>query len=294
MKANKRIDWKQGMLITPDTFIESDNYHQLHHEINRKLIIQKSYGLLPDSNFVIESEITSSTLEIKKIYCEAIIKNGKLILIDKKYSIPLPNIPSGEFYIAAKIAETSHFETNEIPYLQTEYDFEIRPIKSGTELSDDNFFPIMKITNASGSWENMDYIPPCLTISSCRILIDLQEEIKKISNEIIVLITNKKYEPYLLYNLTMLFLELNNYTKSETPFVMVLLLKKIFKTILICHPDLDNCVDIFIQKEYDHDDIKKRLDQAFQFLQKYKEVLCFVEMEPPKDPDKEEEDVIII
>jgi hypothetical protein len=294
MKANKRIDWKQGMLITPETFIESDNYHQFHHEINRKLIIQNSYGLLPHSNFLIESVISDSNLEIKKIYCEAILKNGILILIDKSSSIPLPNLPTAVYYVFAKIAESLHFIRDEIPFIQTEYEFEIRSIKSVEELTDDNLFPILKITNESGSWEILDYIPPCITISSCRILVNLQDEIKRIANEIIVLISNKTYEPYLLYNLTMLFLELNNYSNNETPFVMVLLLKKIFKTILYCHPDLDNSAESFIQKEYDHNDIKKKLDQAFLFLEKYKEVLCFVQIDPPKAPEKEEEDVIMI
>jgi len=280
------------MIITPETFTESDMYHDFHHGINRKLIIQNSYGLLPDSNFDIDCIIINAVLEIKKIFCEAILKSGLLILLDKKYSIPLPNLPTAEYYVAAKITQPSHFETNEIPYIQTEYDFEIKPAKAWTEQSAYNLFPIMKITNASGSWEIMDYIPPCLTISSCGILINLQEEIKKISNEIIVLMNSKTYEPYLIYNLTLLFLELNNYTKNEPPFVMVLLLKKIFKTIIICHPGLDDSAEIFILQEYDHNDIKKKLDQAFSFLQSFKEVLCFVEIEPPKP--EEDEDIIII
>jgi hypothetical protein len=294
MKANKKIDWKQGMIITPETFIESDNYQEFHDEINRKLIIQKSYGLLPNSKFFIEANIVDSKLEIKRIYCEAITKNGGLIFIDKNYSIPLTNLASGEFYVAAKMKESSRFEVNEIPYIQSEYDFELIQIKSGTECLDDQLFPIMKISTLSGSQEILDYIPPCISISSCGILIDLQDAIKKISNEIIVLIGKKNYEPYLLYNLTMLFLELNNYSKNETPYILVLQLKKIIKTILLCNPDIDDSAETFIQRSYDHNDIKKKLDQAFLFLQKYKEVLCFVEMAPPKEPDKEEEDVIII
>lgn len=283
MKANNRLAWKQGMLITPEILIESDNYQQFHHMTNRKLIIRSSYGLLPKVKFAIDSDIIDSDMEIKDIYCEAVTQNGNIMLLDKKCVISLPSLPVGKYYITVKNSDPSYFETNEIPYCRNEYDYEV---KSWVELSNGSFFPIMKMQNEAGYWERIDYIPPCFAISSCRILKNKYDEIIRILNEIQGIIDRRNYEPYLTYSLAMLILELNNYTQNETPFEMVLLLKKILKTILLMQADLDNDLENFIQTEYDHNDVLVLIDSAIDHIQKIENALS---QEKPEEKPQEEE-----
>jgi hypothetical protein len=289
MKTIKRLDWKRGMEVMPSTFIASDNFQQFNHDINRKLITQKSYGLLPKVKFDIQSVIVDAILEIQEIYCEAITKNGVLIQLFEKFTIPLPSLLTGEHYIVAQIKDISHVEINEIPYLQVEYYYEV---KQWAELSDGNVFPIIKIKKDGEYWEKVEYIPPCYTISSCRILLNKHEEIRKLLNEIFETIDKKKYQPYLVYGLSLHLLELNNYTNNETPYELVLLLKKIIKTLLEFEPDFDGNTDKYLQSEFEHNDVLNTLNQALLRVQNFLNFLT--QQKLPIEDIIEEKDTSVI
>ncbi|MFZ4398525.1 MAG: hypothetical protein ACOYO1_00710 [Bacteroidales bacterium] len=284
MIINKRIDWKQGMEITPYTFIEADYYEQFNHDINRKLASIKSYGLLPKVKFNINSDIINSSIEIHEINCEAITRNGLFFQIFEKFTFELPSLLKGEYYIVAKIKEYIQLEVNEVPYIQMEYDFELKEL---AELSDGNLFPLIKIRKENEYWEKVDYIPPSFALSCSRMLSNKHEEIKKLLNEISECIYNKKYESYLTYSFSMLLLEMNHYTKNETPYELVLLLKKFVKTFLFFEQNIGEKAINFIKKEFDNNDIFITLEEVTIIFYYFKEILgkeeIFEEL-----PEKEE------
>lgn len=283
MKTNNKTNWKQGMEITPLTFIEADNYQQFHHEINRKLITQRSYGLLPKVKFDIKCDIIDSDLHILEIFCEAVTKNSELIQLSEEHKVTLPSLPSGTYYFAIKIGEPSCGEKSGVPYIQVKYDYEV---KSLVELSNGVFFPIIKLNNENSYWEQMEYIPPCFALSSNRLLLTKYDEIRKLINEIFDSIDKGKREfaPYLTYTLSLLILELNNFGNEEAPLGLIILLKKILKTLLLCGQDSEKIVEKFLQYEYEHDDILKMLEQALIILKYFNDYFHEEEVVPPEPP----------
>jgi len=270
MKANKKIDWQTGMEITSQTFIEAENFQQFHDDLNRKLVSLRSYGLIPKVKFTLDSTIIDFTLTIEEICCEAITKNGTLLNLHEGGIINLPSMYTGEYFVVAKIKEQKHIEINEIPYLETVYEYDL---KQWADLSDGNLFPLLKIKKENEYWEKVVYIPPCIAISSCRELINNSEEIRTLFNEINDNIGRKKYNSYLMYAFSILSIELNSFTKNETPSELILLLKKIIATLLLCEPDFDNTSKTFLQNEYDHYDISKAFEQLIILFNSFKDKL---------------------
>lgn len=295
MKENMRIGWKQGMEVMPATLIAADSYQLFHHELNRKLLTQQSYGLFPRVKFDINCSITNNLLQIQEVHCDAITRNGQFIQLRGKYTVTLPQLPAGECYLVVKIKGFSPIEINEIPYSEVIYDLEFR---QWAELSDGNVLPIIKILKEGEWWKMADYIPPCFTISSCRMLVNKHEEIRKLVNEISGHFTNKNYPVHIEYAFSLLLIELNYLTKNEIPYDLILLLKKIIKSFLACEPEMNSDdTDGFLKSDYDHNDIIKALDKAHSLLRKFLEILIMKEAKKeslPKPPGEPEEYVPII
>ena len=270
MTENMRIDWMQGMEIIPATLIAADNYHLFHHDLNRKLLSQQVYGLIPRIKFDINCSISNNLLQIQEIHCDAITRNGQVIQLHGKYTVTLPPSSMGEFYLVVKTQGSTHVEINEIPYTDVNYNLEFKP---WAELADGNIFPVIKIRKEGDYWQTVDYIPPCFTISSCRMLIGKYEEMKKIVKEIHGHFLNLHYADYLEYSFSLLLSELNFMTKNETPYVFLLLIRKIVGTFFACEQDLINEGDNFIKNDYDHNDLQIMLDQASILLNKFLEIL---------------------
>ncbi|MDR0795085.1 MAG: hypothetical protein LBE79_03400, partial [Tannerella sp.] len=70
MQKINKIFWRIGQEITPETFIQADNYICSQHNLIRRLIANNNYGLLPQ----IEPDTPSLTVKInlnnRDIYVE--------------------------------------------------------------------------------------------------------------------------------------------------------------------------------------------------------------------------------
>lgn len=278
-----RIDWKQGMEVMPATMIAADNYQLFHHELNRKFLDQQSYGLFPRVKFDINCSITNNLLQIQEVYCDAITRNGQFIQLRGNYTIALPQLSAGECYLVVKTKGFSQIEINEIPYSEVIYDLEFR---QWAELRDE-VLPIIKILKEGEEWKIVDYIPPCFTINSCKMLGNKLEEIRKLVKDISEHFKNKNYPAHIEYAFSLLFMELNYLTKNEIPYDLILLLKKTIISFPACEPELFGDDEGFLQNEYDHNDIIKALNQAHSLLRKFLAILIMKEkkeepiIEPP-------------
>jgi hypothetical protein len=289
MEENMRIDWKQGMEVMPATFIASDNYQLFHHELNRKFLAQQSYGLFPRVKFDINCSITNNLLQIQEIYCDAITRNGQFIQLRGNYTVGLPQSSAGEFYLVVKTKGFSQIEINDIPYSEVIYDLEFR---QKAELSNINGLPIIKILKEGEGWRIAEYIPPCFTVDSCRMLIEKHGEILKLMEDISEHFRDKNYPAHIEYAFSLFWMELKYMTKNEIPYDLVLLVKKTIMSFLACEPEeLNGDADGFLKSEYDHNDIIIALDKAQSLLRKFLEILTKkdVKEEPiPKPPEPEE------
>jgi len=199
MSKNNRINWQTGMEITPQILTDADNFHIEQQNLIRRLQVMPCYGLLPESNFSANFSIEGDRLIVKNLVIQAVTPQGELIEIDEQ----------GKEYAIQNIYQSyivlPNFQTVENPL--------------------DNTF-CMPIAKIKDNYLDYNYIPPCVSINSHQKLVDIYTEICEIISRIIEQIKEQeRYKPIFL-PLSLLALELKNYSKFESPAELFLLVKK--------------------------------------------------------------------
>jgi predicted component of type VI protein secretion system len=266
MNKQQRINWKQGMEITPEIFIESDNYHIAERQLLGTLLASRLYGIFPDSKFTMHYEIHNQEIVIQISNCIALLSNGDVINIQRNISFnkALPIDETAEYYA---ILSQKHIDENEL-HIVPQYDISFKK----TNEPIDNGIPVLKLFRND---VDANYIPPSIALNSVDLLMNKYIEIKNIIHKTF------NYYPendlnYLL--LTLLQLELNNLSSKESPETLVQLMKKfclVFQTHLKIGPL--QSVKKFTDILYNHHEIGKTLDTGYAGLM---EILQILETEP--------------
>ena len=290
MNYNK-IFWKRGLDITPEILIESDNYNTQQCNIIRKISTLQSYGILPETKFLVEPIIMNDILSIRNLNCSAITSQGYLIDIKNHISfkdIKLYECTNEDHYVILKVYPYNiELVDNSLPYAQPKYDVEIKETRNAI----DDGIPILKICRRNKCWEiDWDYIPPSVSLCSHKKLIRKFEEIVNIINTI-----SKKLadDEFISLQLRLLELELQNYSLFEFPFELVNALKKIMAIIELYFQKRLNRDELiqakeFIEKKYNHNEIVIFLTLCMDCLETIKQKLeeePVPEMEPEPEPE---------
>jgi len=242
MSKYNRINWQTGMEITPQVLIDADNFHIERQNFIWRLQVMPCYGLLPESNFQANISLEGDTLTIKNLVVNAITPQGELIEMNehgRKYVINDLNQIIYQSYIALP-----NFQIVENPL--------------------DNTFcvPIAKINNNN----NLDYnyIPPCVSINSNQNLVKIYVEICNITTIIMTQIKGQEKYKAISLPLSMLELELKNYSKFESPDQLFILVKKmalLFSETL----EIENIAK-FLNETYCHTEIYKMFSIVLECL----------------------------
>lgn len=286
MKKKVRIDWKTGLDITPEVFVNSDNYHIAERNLLGRFLAFRSYGILPNSQFYIEKNIDDNRLYIIELECIAMTHNGCLINIQRdtpfKKEVRL-NEAGTEFYVVLRVHPYLPDNVDELSEY-VEYEFALKEIDETIE----NEIPVLKIIKNYQHWEiDENYIPPAVALNVVDSLRYKFVEIKDIVNKIIA----KLPENDALYlQCMMLQVELNNYTTQESPQEFVLLLKKfcwIFQSYLKTAKNMEYLpvIQTFIKEEYNHNEIAKMLRLGWESLEDVNQKI----EEKPVEEEQEEE-----
>lgn len=242
MNKYNKIDWQTGMEITPQVLNDADNFHIEQRNLIRRLQVMPYYGLLPDSNCNADINFDGTTVIIRNLVIHAITPQGELI-----------NKENAEEDVSGYIKDS-------LVYL-------------------DNTFgmPIAKINN---NMLDGDYIPPCISINSHRKLVDIYTEICEKITKIIEQIKEQqeKYKALFL-PLSLLELELKNYSKFEAPEILFVFVKKI---ALLFNETLELESAGFINETYYHADIYATFDKALQCLRELEDTTKVVEEVRPQ------------
>ena len=167
----KRICWKKGMRLTDEILKSSDKCHL--ESLNQAFVLASNgrFGLLPSNReFEISLSVSKNIIDVEALNCLAITKSGNII--DINYDTSFTNnfdtrltIPSNdeESYILCVETKDSWKETFN-GYCEPEYKFSL--IQENCMLSEE-MFPVARIINEYG-WrlDEINFIPPCLFISS--------------------------------------------------------------------------------------------------------------------------------
>lgn len=294
---NNKIDWKRGMEITPATFIEADNYHDSIRRFYRLLIAPVAYGLIPQSDFVLEYDFRDNNLLLKKISCTILDADGHLLQLTKGATVPLPKTVQGVYYLAVSFGGENHIEENGVPYVENICKYQIINLLNPDTSS---LFPIAKLYAGPASWEVLDFIPPCYTLSAHSELVDLSHHCRQSLQKLYTLL-GKKERGEAFFQLGSLLIEMINAVHSDTVPVFVSRLKKIVLVLqnnhLLDEHDSEwfDKAETFVWQEYNPNAIFETIQEALSLIHAATALLERAKVEPvpvvekPKPEPEEEE-----
>jgi predicted component of type VI protein secretion system len=282
MEKQHRINWKKGMEITPEIFIESDNYHIAERQLLGELIASHKYGIFPNSNCIIDYELQDHYISVKISNCTALVSAGDIIHIPDKISfnpsLPIEELSECYAVLSLRPDDKKHAAEPDALHIVSQYEIAFKktnePIKNG--------IPVLKIYKKQSEWNvEPNYIPPTIALNSLPSLMNKYAEIKDIIHKIIGYY-DKNDSHYAL--LMLLQLELNHLSSKESPETLILLMKKLtwifqeyLKTIKKIEPL--QIINNFIHTSYNHYEIKNLLDSGYEGL---KEAVALLESKPPE------------
>lgn len=183
----KRICWKKGMRLTDDILRKSDNC--TIELVGNALVLAAAgrFGLLPSTSpFDLSMNINKGIVDVDRLSCSAVTKDGSLI--DAHYDTTFTNtfdtrvqIPEGsgekEFLLTIDAHPEQWKDTNN-EYEEPVYSFSLIAINSPLPV---NSLPIAHIVDEYG-WRinDVDFVPPCLYISSHQKYIELKKQFEEV------------------------------------------------------------------------------------------------------------------
>lgn len=165
MNINSRIDWKAGMAISAQTFLELDENLRHRQQVATRAVNGNEFGLIPFTEFDRQGGFVRNKLEIDHLACMALLPSGKILHIDEKVVVTVPLVYGNEYYLACGFGEKEvEFDVKEVPFVRPEYTYGIYSL---SELEGTDLFPVMKFKVSDGIFSiDESYIPPCLYLSS--------------------------------------------------------------------------------------------------------------------------------
>jgi hypothetical protein len=289
MQKRNKIFWRIGLEITPETFIQADNYICSQHNLIRRLIADGSYGIIGEvgekgeagemgnTSFSVKTTLNNNDLYIEKLICSGTTGAGYLIDIDSELwasipqkSLTLPDSGTKALYVVLQInpfeqvlVEPVIYE--EAPAAFSAFELNVRELEQIGE----NELAILKINTGNYTAEiAQDFIPPCMSVNACSKLFESFGQLKKLLSEIMSHIEKRdELNSAALYPLKMLYEELNDFSPSNPPIVLIRLVKKIMQTYRFFVSDIRTVSLPDFLRSYNHNDISLTFKAMQSYLQ---------------------------
>jgi hypothetical protein len=292
----KKIYWRIGQEITPETFIQADNYVAGQHSLIRRLIAQKSYGLLPPveaspdddspavsrtttltSSLTVKADLNNGEIRIGHLECIGTTDAGYLIDFENifldslpKKQLPVPTANAAAYYLVLRINPFEQtliepVEDEEAPQAHSFYELAIKELEhiGADELA------LLKINNRTHSPEiDATYIPPCMSVNACANIVETCRLFRNLFAEIRKHIEQKRdrFDP-VVYPLAMLGYELDEFPSTEPPIALVRLIRKIILTCRFFIPEVGKINLPDSSATYNHNDVSIIFNSLLSSLQ---------------------------
>ena len=285
----KKIFWQAGQEITPETFIQADNYICAQQNLIRKLINRQYYGLLPvgdaaTPSLIIDAKLKGPDVVIERLGCQGITKGGHLISFEenqlpallRQKRLSVATLKSPVCYVVLRVKSFEQvliqpIDNPETPLALPAYELDIKDLANIRE----NELPFLKIVHKDQNpvidW---NYIPPSMSIRSHPRLMEHFRNVKLLMNEILSLIFSKKSQlVQLIYPVSSLIFDLEQLSLNEPPYYLIQLLRKIVKTTGIYLTSVQKFPEAIMKAPYNHDDIAGLLHSLIRCLQEIKMII---------------------
>ena len=293
-----RIFWRIGQEITPDTFIQADKYISCQHSLIRRLIAGKYFGLIPPCaesalTHTIRVRMDYRDVHVEQITCCGTTESGFIVQFTKDMlaalphqQVSVPNTRASAYYLVLRVNPFEQVliepvDNNEAPEAHSAYELSIKEL---AQIGPDEL-AILKL-DCTGRSQAVDpeYIPPCISIDSYSKLLNLFDSIKTLFTEIRTIIHAKKDQfGKLMYPLTLLHHELNEFAPSSPPIALVSLIKKFILTYQYFIPDIRKIINSDSLDKYCHNDISLIFKSLLSCLQEIKMMVSQVEIEEEEE-----------
>lgn len=284
----QKIFWRVGQEVTPNTFTEADNYITAQQNLIRKIINRQYFGLIPVSeanklSLSINAALRDMDVIVERLSCQAVTKDGYLIDFNnnqlaavRQRRISLAALPAGSCYVVLRVKPFEQLllpvENEETPFALPVYELDVKDI---SHIERDEL-PVMKINKKTQQpFIDWNYIPPCMAVRSHERLIEHFRSLQKMLVEILKLIHIKKAQlGQLVYPVTTLLFDLEQFSPSEPPFYLIQLLKKIVKIIGLYLPEVQKYSEAVLKAPYNHYDITGVLHALMKCFQDIKSIIA--------------------
>lgn len=165
MDINARINWRPGMELTTQTFLDMDQNLDFRQQTAiRAALGDHCIGLLPNAVFDNSGLFYTNKFEMERLQCTALLPSGRIIQIDEAVSISIPILYGSVYYLAVGISNNMlPFEKEGVPYIRPQYTYSIMTLE---EVCSNDVFPVTRFTAKDGVFAiDNDFIPPCLLLS---------------------------------------------------------------------------------------------------------------------------------
>ena len=187
----KRICWKKGMRLSDDILRASDICTEELVGNAFALAAAGRFGLFPSSEpFELSLEINKGIVDVLSINCLAITKDGHLIDVhyDTQYTntfdtrVQIPEASGEKEFILTINAENQQWKDTNDGYEKPVYTFSL--IRENSPVPA-NAFPVARIVDDYG-WriDDLDFVPPCLFLTSHRKYVELLKQFVDVLSEI--------------------------------------------------------------------------------------------------------------
>ena len=164
LDINARINWKPGMELTAQTFLEMDSNLDFRQQTAiRAALGEHCIGLLPGRPFSAEGVFYTNKYEIDRLQMTAILPSGRIIQVDESVSIAIPLLYGTTYYQTVGFGEgVTPFEKEGVPYIRPQYSY---AIMTKEEMLAADVMPVTRfIVNGGDFSVDSNYIPPCLLL----------------------------------------------------------------------------------------------------------------------------------
>ncbi len=165
MDINARIDWRPGMELTTQTFLDMDENLDFRQQMAiRAALGGHCLGLLPGAPYNNEGVFYTNRYEIDRLQCTALLPSGRIIQVDEAVSISIPMLFGDIYYLTVGIGDdTMSFERKGVTYVRPQYSYSIMTLE---DVANSDVFPITRFIVKDGVFTvDKDFIPPCLLLS---------------------------------------------------------------------------------------------------------------------------------
>lgn len=184
MNTDIRIDWRSGLEITPQTFIDMENNISENRLLVRKMIAATNFGVIPRTKFLVTHEIFNGTMMLKQVDCDVLMPSGQVAVVEMNGNVTLSIPPKDikELYLTLEVGENiGSFVKDGIPHVANEHKFEIKALADIR-----NSVPLLKLVQNNGNWAVYEaYIMPVMSARSSVALLEKIEQIKQAVQKIV-------------------------------------------------------------------------------------------------------------